>query len=63
MFVLEQEYQRDANWDTEKIAEIADRLGLNRTKVYKWSWDRRKKDTLGLPVRGLAKYEASKHAL
>ena len=39
------------------------RLGLNRTKVYKWSWDRRKKDLLGLPVRGLAKYEASKLAL
>ena len=63
MFVLEQEYQQDANWDTEKIAEIAERLGLNRTKVYKWSWDRRKKDELGLPVRGLAKYEANKHAL
>lgn len=43
--------------------ELAQVLGLSRTKIYKWSWDRRKKDQLGLPSKGAAKLEASKNTL
>jgi len=41
---LEQEYQRDPNWHSSFITALAKRLQLNRTKIYKWSWDRKKKD-------------------
>ena len=42
--MLEGEYQRNSNWNTEQISRLAKRLSLPRTKVYKWSWDRRKKE-------------------
>ena len=42
--ILENEFQRDHNWSTAKIKEIAVRVQLGRVKVYKWSWDRKKKE-------------------
>ena len=44
MALLEHEYQRNSNWSTARITQIAKRLKLNRTKIYKWSWDRKKKE-------------------
>ena len=44
--LLEREYERNpTNWSTADINRLADRLGLNRTKVYKWHWDHRKRQT------------------
>lgn len=40
--LLEEEFQRDPNWDRRKIASLAQRLQISRTKVYKWNWDRKK---------------------
>lgn len=40
---LEHEWRKDQAWTSQRISSIAKRLGLNRTKVYKWTWDRRKK--------------------
>ena len=57
MLMLESEHQRDANWDTERIKLFADKLNLAHSKVYKWTWDRRKKELLGLSSRGLRRYE------
>lgn len=31
----------------------ARRLNLNRTKVYKWSWDRRKKEGVLIPTNSV----------
>ena len=42
--MLEVEYQRNPNWHSSFITSLAQRLHLNRTKVYKWSWDRKKKE-------------------
>ena len=41
--VLESEYLKDPVWETKQITKLARRLKLNRTKVYKWHWDRKKK--------------------
>ena len=42
--MLEIEYERNPNWVTRDITNIAQRLQLSRTKIYKWHWDRKKKD-------------------
>ena len=42
--ILESEFMRDHNWSTAKIKAIAERIQLGRVKVYKWSWDRKKKE-------------------
>ena len=42
--MLEQEYQRQPEWDTERTQAIATMLGMKRLKVYKWHYDRKKKD-------------------
>ena len=41
---MEVEWQRDLAWTSSRISAIAKRLGLGRTKVYKWTWDRKKKE-------------------
>ena len=41
--MLEFEYEKDPNWNTEKISSLARRLKLKHTKVYKWNWERKKK--------------------
>ena len=41
--ILNREYIRNPNWSSSQIQEFATRLGLTRTKVYKWNWDRRNK--------------------
>ena len=46
--VLETEYRRTANWSTAMIGQLALRLGLTHTKVYKWNWDRKRKDIAGV---------------
>ncbi len=41
--ILESEYLKNPDWDTWKTRELADRLGLNRIKVYKWHYIRKRK--------------------
>ena len=45
--MLNQEYIKNPNWSSSQIQEFAERLGLTRTKVYKWNWDRRNKTRCG----------------
>ena len=42
---MEAEWQRDLTWTSTRISSIAKSLGLGRTKVYKWTWDRKKKES------------------
>lgn len=44
--ILEVNYQRNANWDVKTIAALAVQLDLTQTKVYKWRWDRHKKEII-----------------
>lgn len=39
------EYNKNSNWSKSFIKELAKKLGLTSTQVYKWNWDQRKKDT------------------
>ena len=41
---LEQRFQRNANWSTEYVKDLANRLNITFQKVYKWNWDRRQKE-------------------
>lgn len=41
--LLEAEFRRDSIFSSSRITALATRLQLGRTKIYKWSWDRRKK--------------------
>lgn len=41
--VLEQEFEKNANWSSREIAKMSKRLGLSRSKIYKWNWDRKRK--------------------
>jgi len=41
--VLKAEFARDYSWSNALVDKLAERLGLTRTKVYKWNWDRRNK--------------------
>ena len=36
-------YSQPNFWDADKTAELAQALDLDRTKVYKWNYDQRKK--------------------
>lgn len=38
------EYNKNSTWSKSYIKELAKRLGLTATQVYKWNWDQRKKD-------------------
>ena len=42
--ILEANYLRNPNWDVKTIAALAVQLNLTQTKVYKWRWDRHKKE-------------------
>jgi uncharacterized protein YjcR len=39
-FLLDEEFDRNPNWSKAKMSEIANKLGLKDSQVYKWHWDR-----------------------
>ena len=41
--ILMAEFDRDANWTSEKVQAIAARLSISKAKVYKWNWDQKNK--------------------
>ena len=43
--ILEQEFQIKSDWSHRGyLNELAKRLELSRSKIYKWNWDRKKKE-------------------
>lgn len=40
------EFERDSSWTKKQVAHFAARMGLERVKVYKWGWDRKKNHRL-----------------
>ena len=42
--ILERAYLQDPNWTIGKMVEIARQLGCGYKKIYKWHWDRKKRD-------------------
>ena len=39
---MERAYQNDSDWSRPFVKELAVSLGLDRIKVYKWHYDRKK---------------------
>ena len=44
---MKAEYRADPNWDTAKTRKLAQRLGLDRIRIYKWHYDQTKKGRQG----------------
>ena len=43
--LLEQEFQKQADWSKPgHLKELSKRLGLPKSKIYKWNWDRKRKE-------------------
>jgi len=47
---LKLEFNKNPNWTREKVEQLALELDLLTYQVYKWNWDRRKREGL-LQVR------------
>ena len=57
---LEREYQINPRFDSDRVVALAKQLGLNRTKVYKWGWDRRKKEHTQVPDGALSMFQTER---
>ena len=44
MNLLEAEYQKQSDWNIAKTKELSTRLNLSRVKIYKWHYDRKRKE-------------------
>jgi hypothetical protein len=44
--ILDNEYKKSQDWSKAKMVQLADRLGLSESQVYKWRWDRIQSDSL-----------------
>lgn len=43
--ILEQEFQKQSDWSKQGILKaLSRRLGLPKSKIYKWNWDRKRKE-------------------
>ncbi len=38
--VLDVEFDKNPIWSKAKMRELADKLGLKESQIYKWHWDR-----------------------
>lgn len=44
--LLEQFYQMQTTWSKSLVENLAEKLNMPTTKVYKWNWDRRRSSKL-----------------
>ena len=58
MNILQDEFDRDPNWNFKKKMEIASAIGMTPNQVSKWNWDQRKK--LGMSTERKKKAAAKK---
>jgi hypothetical protein len=42
--VLKNEYKKNPEWTAQQIDELAEILGLESSKIYKWHWDQKKRE-------------------
>ena len=42
--ILETEYLKNPNWDNRKYEELCDRCATTKSRIYKWNWDRKRRD-------------------
>lgn len=41
---LQSEYSKNSNWDRSFMKDLAKKVGLKASQVYKWNWDQKKKE-------------------
>ena len=41
---LQIEYSKNQNWSREYMKDLAKKIGLKPSQVYKWNWDQKKKE-------------------
>jgi hypothetical protein len=41
---LQNEFDKDPHWTKEKMKELAVKLDLRPSQIYKWRWDRHEKN-------------------
>ena len=51
---LEHQYLQNQDWSKQEISQFASHLGMPFTKVYKWKWERKKKDGHAAPVTDIS---------
>ena len=39
--ILENEFQKNSNWDLKKRKYLSKELGLSAYQIYKWLWDKK----------------------
>ena len=42
--ILESEFQKNANWTSKDMVKLSTRLAVEKSKIYKWNWDRKRKE-------------------
>jgi transposase-like protein len=52
---LRAELKKEFLWSREKIEEVAQRLNMNETQVYKWWWDQTRKRQKLMSNQGASK--------
>jgi len=59
LLFLEEEYQKQPNWSLAHTKSIAQGLDLDRVKVYKWHYDRKRRDKAELDqAKGSGQYSS-----
>lgn len=41
--ILLAEFDRNPDWEPEKVEDLSKRLEISKAKVYKWNWDQKNK--------------------
>ena len=44
LLILEDEFQKSSHWSKQHLSYLSTKLGLSAIKLYKWNWDRLKKE-------------------
>jgi hypothetical protein len=42
--ILQNEYTKNNNWTRAFMKDLAKKVGLKASQVYKWNWDQKKKE-------------------
>lgn len=53
--VLENEFQTNANWTSTTYRQLCKRLNTTKARIYKWNWDRKRKEVLGFSPISVSK--------
>ena len=53
--ILEYEFQANPNWTTPTYNQLCKRLDTTKARIYKWNWDRKRREVLGFSPSSIQK--------